>query len=149
MFTVLSKTRNSNLVLIVALAIAVVVLLTFTVVPAISVPQPALAPTSRLSEAGSDYYQRHPGGLVIPATARLDTAGSDYFQRHPELTGPAVLGLGASDYFQRHPELSASANVPIDECVDVSIGELAACRLADQTPVLTPGLACESPVDCR
>ena len=106
MFTVLSKNRNSDLFLIGALAIAVVALLTLTVAPAISAPQADPAPAPRLSEVGSDYYQRH-------------------------------------------PELSTSANTPLDECVDVSIGELAACRLAGQTPVLTPGQACESPVDCR
>jgi hypothetical protein len=60
MFTVLSNTRNSNLFLIGALAIVVVALLTLAIVPAISAPQPAAAPAARLSEAGSDYYERHP-----------------------------------------------------------------------------------------
>jgi hypothetical protein len=151
MFTVLSKNHNSNLFLIGALAIAVVALLTLTVAPAISAPQADPAPAPRLSEAGSDYYQRHPelsapGGMT-----------GDWYQKYPgewasrgaAVAVPATGSSAGSDYFQRHPELSTSANTPLDECVDVSIGELAACRLAGQTPVLTPGLACESPVDCR
>ena len=115
MFTVLSNTRNSNLYLIAALAIAAVVLLTFAVVPAISAPEPALVPvTAGISEAGSDYYQRHPE-LSVAAGIGIDVAG-DIFLRHPEWTSsvqnaaiPVVGQAEASDYLQRHPELSAPA----------------------------------------
>ena len=103
----------------------------------------------------SDYHERHPD---LSASAE-STANSndDFFQRYPgqwvsRAAGVAVPVTGSSaapDYFQRHPALNASANVPVDECVDVSMGELAACRRSVQTPILTPGLACESPVDCR
>lgn len=131
MFTVLSNIRNSNLFLIGALAIVVITLLTLAIVPAISAPQPALAPAPRLSEAGSDYYQRHPE-LNAPVASAVDLAG-DFYQRHPNwasniqnLVAP-VTGISESlDYFQRHPELSA----PIES-------------------LETPELACESPVDCR
>jgi hypothetical protein len=151
MFTVLSKTRTSNLFLIGALAIAVVTLLTFAVVPGLSAPRSVPAPISRLSEAGSDYYERHP-----ELSAPVEMTG-DWYQKYPGewasrgagVAIPVTGSSAASDYFQRHPELSSSANVPLDECVDVSIGELAACRGAVQTPILTPGMACESPVDCR
>ena len=140
MFTVLSNTRNSNLYLAAALAMAIVVLLTFAVAPAILAPQPVAAPMARLSEAGSDYYLRHPE-LRISAALATYIAG-DFYVRHPEWASNVqnaaipVTGISAAD-------------APLDECIDVSIGELAACRGAVQTTVQTPGLACESPVDCR
>ena len=89
MFTVLSNTRNSNLLLIGALAIVLITLLILAVAPAISVPQPAPVSGARLSEAGSDYYERHPD----------------------------LRAAGAAASLVAHPE--------------------------------TPGMACESPVDCR
>lgn len=114
MFTVLSNTRNSNLYLIAALAIVAVVLLTFAVVPAISAPEPALVPVTGISEAGSDYYQRHPE-LRILAGIGVDVTG-DFFLRHPQWMGsiqnaaiPVTAPSEALDYFQRHPELSAPA----------------------------------------
>ena len=116
MFTVLSNTRNSNLFVIGALAIVVIALLTLAIVPAISARQPAFAPAPRLSEAGSDFYQRHPDWTwaVRNGNSVESSALSDYFQRHPELTTPSILGLDASDYFMRHPELTASAQVSVD-----------------------------------
>jgi hypothetical protein len=116
MFTVLSNTRNFNLYLIAALAIMMVILLTFTVVPAISDPEPVLAPVSGISEPASDYYQRHPElrasvqDAAIPVIANSEA--SDYFQRHPELRMPGT-GIDLTDYASRHPELSASANQPL------------------------------------
>jgi hypothetical protein len=116
MFTVLSNTRNSNLFLLGALAIVIIALFTLAIVPAISAPQPAFAPAPRLSEAGSDFYQRHPDWTWTVSTINAvgNSALSDYFQRHPELTVPSILGLGASDYFQRHPELTAPAEASVD-----------------------------------
>ena len=76
MFTVLSNTRNSNLFLIAALAIVVITVSILAVLPAISPPQPALATAPRLSEAGSDYYQRHPELRVSTALGEsLETPG--------------------------------------------------------------------------
>jgi hypothetical protein len=73
-----------------------------------------------------------PKPVLIPVNGSSDT-GSDYFQRHPELRAslqdaaiPVIDNSDTSDYFQRHPELSA----PIEN-------------------LETPGMACESPVDCR
>jgi hypothetical protein len=135
MFTVLSNTRNSNLFLIGALAIVAITLLTLAIVPAISAPQPALAPAPRFSEAGSDYYQRHPELRV--STARGTNMAGDFYLRHPEWASnvqnvaiPVIGNSEASDYFQRHQELSAPVEI-------------------DSTSLETPGLACESPVDCR
>jgi hypothetical protein len=154
MFTVLSNTRNSNLFLIGALAIVIIALLTIAIVPAISAPQPAFAPAPRLSEAGSDFYQRHPDWTWTVSTINAvgNSALSDYFQRHPELTVPSILGLRASDYFQRHPELTAPADASVD-MTDYFFrhSELSAAGVTTSLPesLETPGLACESPVDCR
>ncbi len=134
MFTVLSNTRNSNLFLIGALAIVVIALLTLAIVPAISAPQPAFAPAPRLSEAGSDFYQRHPDWTWTVSTINAvgNSTLSDYFQRHPELTAPADASVDMTDYFFRHTELSAAAvTMPLAKSLE------------------TPALACESPVDCR
>lgn len=131
MFTVLSNTRNFNLYLIAALAIMMVILLSFAVAPAISDPKPVLVPAGGISQPASDYYQRHPE-LRLPVAVVVDRTG-DFYQRHPEWASnvqnvaiPVTANSEASDYFQRHPELSA----PIES-------------------LETPGLACESPVDCR
>jgi hypothetical protein len=73
-----------------------------------------------------------PNPVLAPVSGFSET-GSDYYQRHPELRAsvqdaarPVTDNSEGSDYFQRHPELSA----PIES-------------------LETPGMACESPVDCR
>jgi hypothetical protein len=121
MFTVLSKTRNSNLYLIAALATLIVVLLTFAVAPTIAAPKPVLVPVTGISEAASDYFQRHPE-LKVPAVVTANMAG-DFSLRHPEWTigvqkaAIPVAGMfEASDYFQRHTELS----LPVASIVDLS-----------------------------
>lgn len=134
MFTVLSNTRNSNLVLIGALALVGITLLTLAVAPAVSVPQPAAAPVARLSEAGSDYYLRHPELRISEALAAH--IASDFYLRHPEWGSniqnaaiPVTGNSDTSDYFQRYREQGAAGVV-------TSLDE-------------SPGMACESPVDCR
>lgn len=119
MFTVLSNTRNFNLYLIAALAIMMVVLLTFAVAPAISAPKPILVPGIGISEAASDYYQRHPE-LRVSAAGIADVT-ADFYLRHPEWASNVqnavipVTGLTeASDYYERHPELSAPAATVVD-----------------------------------
>lgn len=137
MFTVLSNTRNSNLVLISALAIVMITLLIFAVVPAVSAPRPAPAPMARLSEAGSDYYLRHPELRISVALAAY--MASDFYLRHPEwasslqnATIPVTGNSEAEDYFQRYREQNTESVVaPITESLK------------------RPGMACESPVDCR
>jgi hypothetical protein len=108
MFTVLSNTRNFNLYFVAALAIAVVSLLTLVAVPAISVPQTSAVPVTGLSEAASDYYQRHPElRLSSPGLADIT---ADFYLRHRDWTlAPVTLNAAASDYFQRHPELRTPA----------------------------------------
>jgi hypothetical protein len=136
-FTVLSNTRNSNLVLLGALTIVMITLLTFAIVPAISTPQPASAPVARLSAAGSDYYLRHPELRISAALASY--IASDFYLRHPEWASnvqnvaiPVTGDFDVSDYFQRHREQSeVVGTTPLAESLE------------------TPGLACESPVDCR
>lgn len=115
MFTVLSNTRNSNLYLIAAFVTAMVILLTIAFAPAISVPQPVLPVISR-SDAGSDYYQRHPELNVL--TVESDLTG-DFALRHQNGAGslraaiPVTGNFAASDYFERHPELR-TANPTVD-----------------------------------
>ena len=119
MFTVLSNTRNSYLYLIAALATATVILLTLAFVPAISAPESVLVPVTGNSERTSDYFQRHPE-LRVSVVPGAEPA-SDFYLRHPEWSiAPVAVNSEASDYFQRHPELNDR-----------------------------PGMACESPVDCR
>lgn len=119
MFTVLSKTRNSNPSLIAALAVMTVVLLTFAVIPGISAPESALVSMTSVSAIGSEYYERHPE-LRVSGAIVIDTTG-DFFLRHPEWTADVqnvaipVTGISeVSDYFQRHPELSAAAEIAVD-----------------------------------
>lgn len=97
----------------------------------------------------NDFYQRH-------ANWGSDTIASDYYQRHPALSASVgnVLDLTA-DFYQRHPEWAAnvqSVAVPvtgISEASDYYLRhpELNAAPLVGSLE--TPGLACESPVDCR
>ena len=174
MFTVLSNTRNSGLYLIAALAVMIIVLLTFVIAPAISASRPASAPAMIVSESGSDYYQRHPELRV--SAAPVSSLRSDFFQRHPDwissvqIAAVPVTGVsGASDYFQRHSELRVSAASAADVAGDFSLrrhpawmanaqpaaipvtGSAEASDYFQRHPELNdrPGLACESPVDCR
>jgi hypothetical protein len=84
-----------------------------------------------------DYYQRHPELRV--SAENVDT--TDYFARHPEL-GISANSVDLTDYFLRHPELrdgltesvdTASDGASLDECFDVSLSEVAACREANQS----------------
>jgi hypothetical protein len=158
MFTVLSNTRNSNLYLAAALAIAMVVLLTFVVAPAISAPRPVAAPMARLSEAGSDYYLRHPE-LRISAALVTYIAG-DFYLRHPEWASnvqnaaiPVTGNSDTSDYFQRHQELNAPAEIDGTGLYQNYPGAWVSRAAGVATPLAEslerPGMACESPVDCR
>lgn len=93
----------------------------------------SLALAGRLSIPDTDYFQRHPY-LRLAVGNSVDT--TDYFFRHPE-----AKSLDLTDYFLRHPELRsgltvsidiASDHAPLDECFDVSLSEVAACREASQ-----------------
>jgi hypothetical protein len=108
MFTVLSNTRNSNLYIAAALAMAIAVLLVLFAVPAISAPRASLVPVTSLSQAGSDYYQRH--SELRPASPSPASVTADFYLRHRDWTlAPVTLNAVASDYFQRHPELRTPA----------------------------------------
>ena len=104
-------------------------------------------------QGASDFHQRHPDwqwiasdqNAVIPLTG--DAAFPDYYQRHPELSVPAVIGLGASDYFQRHTVLTAPAGASVDRTDYYFRHPELTTALAESLE--RPGLACESPVDCR
>jgi len=91
--------------------------------------------------AVSRPFSRAPTRLiVVPVTGASEYL--DYYQRHAERSAPAGVAADMSDYFARHPELRheietsvrpALQNSTIDECFDVSVSELAACRAASQS----------------
>lgn len=119
MLTDVSNTRTSNLYLNIALTAIIVLFLIFAAAQAVSLGEPTQVAAPRASETGSDYYQRHP-------ELRVSEAG-DFPLRHPSWTTnaqpaaiPVTGGAEATDYFQRHSQLNDR-----------------------------PGIACESPVDCR
>jgi hypothetical protein len=97
-------------------------------------PRPVIAPAVDANRL-SDYYERHPEHNAPAATEGvLDVAG-DFYQRHPQWT-IALPVTGASeylDYHQRHSEQRDAGISLSDECFDVSISELAACREASQS----------------
>lgn len=81
-----------------------------------------------------------PEPIIVPVTGAEEL--SDYYQRHPERSAPAEIRVDTSDYFARHSALrrglptSVHTILPgslIDECFDVSISEIAACREASQS----------------
>lgn len=81
-----------------------------------------------------------PEPISVPVTGAEDA--SDYYQRHSERSNSATAAVDMSDFFMRHPELRGgiaesvnpvSQSSPIDECFDVSVSELAACREASQS----------------
>ena len=90
----------------------------------------------------SDSALRH---SELSASAEI-TAGrtSDFYQRHLEWAGsiknPVMSVTDDSDYldyYQRHSELRELSDedlttTPLDECFDVSLSEVAACREASQ-----------------
>jgi hypothetical protein len=93
-----------------------------------------------LSVSNEDYYQRHPE-LRPAEESAVDT--TDYFFRHLELQASTSFLADTSDYFVRHPELrsdltasveTTSDGAPLDECFDVPVSELTACREASQSP---------------
>ena len=81
-----------------------------------------------------------PRSIIIPVSSAWKF--SDFHQRHHELR---VSGekIDLSDYLARHPGLeggfaifnhTAEDRAPLDECYDVSLSELTACREASQSP---------------
>jgi hypothetical protein len=81
-----------------------------------------------------------PAPISVLVTGAEDA--SDYYQRHSDRSNSGAAAVDMSDFFIRHPELRgeitesvnpASQSSPIDECFDVSVSELAACREASQS----------------
>jgi len=103
-----------------------------------AVSNPLSSASPARDQGASDFYQQHPDwmwaindqNVVIPLTG--DAAFPDYHQRHPELSVRVEASVDTTDYYFRHPELSAAGvSTPLAASLE------------------TPGLACESPVDCR
>lgn len=102
------------------------------------------------SQPYQDYAQRHPGGVVVAVEVLPDNTGSDYYGRHPKLNVPGVLIIDATgDFYLRHPEWTIAPVTVNTEGSDYfqRHPELSAPVLTESLE--TPGLACESPVDCR
>jgi len=81
-----------------------------------------------------------PRPILMPVTGADEF--SDYYQRHSEQDIPVEIAVDTSDYFARHPGLRRGLPMSthtildlslIDECFDVSVSELAACREASQS----------------
>lgn len=65
--------------------------------------------------------------ISVPALSKADPARlsnyPDYYQRHPELYGASGRSVD-----------NVEDRAPLDECFDVSISELTACRAASTIP---------------
>ena|SRR5687767_10451914 len=121
--------KNRFLLVLVIIALAAIVVLTV---------QEAIA-TSAVSQSVDLSWPPRPDYSHLNEEPLVSIPNTDYYQRHPELRAsvqdaaiPVTDNSEASDYFQRHPELSAAGvATPLAESLE------------------RPGLACESPVDCR
>ena len=118
------------------LVLGVISLLSVTM--AVSYPRSNASSAAEQVNRGS--FLQHPEwrwrttnqNVVIPLTGNNDAAFPDYHQRHPELSVRVEASVDTTDYYFRHPELSAAGvSTPLAASPE------------------TPGLACESPVDCR
>jgi hypothetical protein len=94
---------------------------------------------SASTENTTDFYLRHPEwasnvqNAAIPVTGNSDV--SDYFQRHPELrASAAIVADTTANFYLQHPEWANRAE-------DVTSSPAKSLE--------TPGMVCESPVDCR
>ena len=78
-------------------------------------------------EAIAEYYQRVEEAHNLQRGRAADAARwtdlAEYYQSHPELRGGLTRTVE-----------TASEGAPIDECFDVSLSEVAACRAASQAP---------------
>jgi hypothetical protein len=81
----------------------------------------SLAVSKPFSNVSKSVNVDWPARPIIVPLGKADYL-SDYYERHPELRG----GLAV-------PVDPAPSNPPVDECVDVSLSELAACREAGQS----------------
>jgi hypothetical protein len=76
-------------------------------------------------EAIAEYYQSVEEAQNVQRGRDADAARwtdlAEYYQRHPELRGGLIRAVE-----------TASEVAPIDECFDVSLSEVAACREANQ-----------------
>ena len=103
-----------------------------------AVSNPFSNTSAMADQESSDFFQRHPDWQWLASEQKAiialtgDAAFPDYHQRHPELSVRVEASVDITDYYFRHPELSAAG---------VSTALAASLE--------TPGLACESPVDCR
>jgi hypothetical protein len=90
--------HHTTFYILLAMTVLVVVILALSLVPAISIREPAAIPVTGNS-VFPGYAQRHPE-LIMLMSVPADT--TDYFFRHSEFGYPADTD-DQTDYFFRHP----------------------------------------------
>jgi len=146
--------RNRFLLILGMLSLLLIAL---AVVPSIAVSRPVPIPLTGISEY-TDYYQRHPT-LRGSAALQTDRAG-DFYLGHPEWASnaqnaaiPVTGHSDVSDYFQRHRDLNASIEMDRTNLYRQYPGAWVSRAAGVDTELPAslerPGMACESPVDCR
>jgi len=118
------KNRKAQMLLVIAL-------IATTLVASITAVKPTAPSVADLSwEARPDFSA---GSLpIVPVSGASEY--SDYYQRHAALPAATTKSTDLTDYFRRHPELHRVLVEIVDECFDVSLSEVAACREASQSP---------------
>ena len=152
---------NRIFTVLVILALAAVIVLTVrgamatsAVAPnaeeALSIERSRSADTARWEAMGKYYENQVPRLRSRSAETARWEAIAEYYQSVEEAhnlqrgrAADAVRWTVLAQYYQSHPELrdgltrtveTASEVAPIDECFDVSLSEVAACREASQAP---------------
>jgi hypothetical protein len=90
------------------------ILLVLSVISLLSVTMAVSYSRSNVSQAASDFYQRHPtwtwtinnSNIGIPVTGI--SASPDYFQRHPELIARGPASIDLTDYYFRQQALKST-----------------------------------------
>jgi hypothetical protein len=126
----------------------------FTLLAALIVLLVSLAVTTSFSNApGSADVSWPPRPVLIPATGGNDL--SDFYQRQAELSPAAMVADRTDDFYLRHLEWTGNAqNAVVPMTGNSEASDYFQRHRERSAPVLTesletPGLACESPVDCR
>jgi hypothetical protein len=117
---------NRYFILLGSAALLVLVLLTV---------QQALARPAAVSDMDS-ATQSYSAWAKAAEVENIDSATRSYRAWALEVEGAAIPMTGnaeSPDHYQRHSEQPDATISPIDECFDVSISELAACREASQS----------------
>ena len=131
MNTTLNQNRSLNLFIVAGFAVTVVTILILAIVPSIVPPQPAPIPMTESQNAYLEYL--HGEKVMYTNPVELNNALTAYHLGEKVIVGNALetamlqYRQGEKATYATNSDLSA----PLVESLE------------------TPGLACESPVDCR